>query len=398
MPSRNQIQFCVFRVFRGSSPFSDCRRILLAATATIFCVVPLLTTADERKADASLYFPPPGSTADWQTIDPAEAGFDPAKLDAVLEYARQQKSSGLAILYRGRIVVERYWNPDQTDTVPAKRQAKKRGYEQRVVGRDAAGHAIEDVASAQKSISAILAGIAQERGLLKISDPVHQYLGQGWSKAAADQEGAITVRHLLTMTSGLDDELRFDAPPATRWYYNTSAYSRVLMCTAAAAKMDRNDLTKQWLTGPLGMQDSRWEDRPIPAGVEAKNGVGFATTVHDLARFGLLIQANGEWNGRAIVQDKQYLHDALHPSQKLNPSYGYLWWLNGQDKVMRGRQLVTGPLVPTAPADLIAALGGFQRKLYVVPSEQLVVTRLGDNCPPLDAGLWRLIMAARMKE
>ena len=84
----------------------------------------------------------------------------------------------------------------------------------------------------------------------------------------------------------------------------------------------------------------------------------------------------------------------MHPSQELNPSYGYLWWLNGQAKVMRGGRLVPGPLVPSAPPDLIAALGAFQRKLYVVPSQQLVVTRLGDQCPPLDTRLWQLIMSA----
>ena len=277
-----------------------------------------------------------------------------------------------------------------------KGKAKLRNYEQRVVGRDAAGRAIEDVASAQKSVSAMLAGLAQERGVLKITDSVQKYLGSGWSKASPEQESVITIRHLLTMTSGLDDDLRFEAPPGTRWYYNSTAYSRVLMCIAAAAKMDRNQLTRQWLTEPVGMHDSRWEDRPIPAGIEAKNAVGFATTARDLARFGLLIQANGDWNGRTILSDKQFLHDALHPSQDLNPSYGYLWWLNGQPKVMRGRELVQGPLIPTAPPDLVAALGALHRKVYVVPSEKLVVTRIGDNCPPLDANLWRLITAAKI--
>jgi len=372
---------------------------LWVATATfILNELPASAQTVEKTSAAGNYFPPPGSRAEWQRIDPAEARFDRAKLDEVLDHARQQRSSGLVILYRGRIVAEGYWNPDDLQTERVKEQVKKRGYDQRVIGRDAAGRAIEDVASAQKSISSILAGMAQERGLLKISDPVHKYLGRGWTKSAPDQEAAITVRHLLTMTSGLDDELKFEVAPGTRWFYNTSAYSRVLMCTAAATKMDRNELTKQWLTGPIGMQDSRWEERPVPAGFEGKNGVGFATTVRDLARFGLLIQASGDWDGRAIIQDKQYLHDALHRSQDLNPSYGYLWWLNGQSQVMRGRQLVPGPLIPTAPADLVAALGGFQRKLYVVPSEHLVVTRLGDNCPPLDASLWRLITAARIKQ
>ncbi len=374
-----------------------CRSFNGLAALTAISLVGMLATV--RAEETGLYFPPQDAQAAWEATRPADAKFDRAKIDEALEFARRQRSSGLVILYRGRILAEGNWNPDDLPADAAKKtkgKAKLRGYEQRVIGRDAAGRAIEDVASAQKSVSAILAGLAQERGLLRITDSVQKYLGSGWSKASPEQEAAITIRHLLTMTSGLDDDLKFEAPPGTRWYYNSTAYSRVLMCTAKGAKMDRDELTRQWLTGPLGMQNSRWEERPIPAGVEARNNVGFATTARDLARFGLLIQANGDWNGRTIIKDKQFLHDALHPSQELNPSYGYLWWLNGQPKVMRGRELIQGPLIPTAPPDLVAALGAFQRKVYVVPSENLIVTRLGDNCPPLDADLWRLIMAAKV--
>jgi CubicO group peptidase (beta-lactamase class C family) len=316
-----------------------------------------------------------------------------------LDFARQQRSSGLVVLHGGKILAEGYWNPDELPADGQKSNAKKKaGYSLRVSGRDAAGHVLEDVASAQKSISAILAGLAQERGLFKITDPVRQHLGKGWSKATDEQEAAITIRHLLTMTSGLDEELKYEAAAGTRWFYNSTAYARVLMCVSAAAKMDRNDLTKQWLTGPIGMADSRWSQRPALAAVDGKNSVGFTTTARDLARFGLLILNNGDWNRQTIIKDKQFLHDALHPSQELNPSYGYLWWLNGQPQVMRGRQLVRGPLVPTAPPDLVAALGAFQRKLYVVPSQDLVVTRLGDNCLPLDARLWQLLSAARINK
>jgi len=367
----------------------------------VLVVVSLAIFLAETAEGAEFYFPPPAAVGEWQTIAPADAGYDRAKLDEALDYARQQRSSGVVVVYRGKIMAEGYWNPDG---LPADGQkgnakkfgAKKAGYSMRTSGRDAAGHVIEDVASAQKSVSAILCGLAQERGLLKIGDSVHQHLGKGWSKATAEQEAAITIRHLLTMTSGLDEELKFEAEADTRWFYNSTAYARVLMCTAAAAKMDRNELTKQWLAGPIGMADSRWTERPLAAALDVRNGVGFTTTARDLARFGVLILSNGDWNGQAIIKDKQFLHDALHPSQELNPSYGYLWWLNGQAKVMRGRQLVAGPLVPTAPNDLVAALGALQRKLYVVPSQQLVVTRLGDNCPPLDAKLWELLSAARV--
>lgn len=374
------------------------RALLLLVTAALigdFVTTRVVQAVD----DATNYFPPLAAAAEWEQISPAEVGYDSTKLAEALDFARQQRSSGVVVLYRGKILTEGYWNPDDLPADGQKANAKKKaGYSMRASGRDAAGHVIEDVASAQKSISAVLAGLAQERGLLKISDPVHKLLGQGWSKATAEQEAAITIRHLLTMTSGLDEDLRFEAAPGTRWFYNSIAYARVLMCTAAAAKLDRNDLTKQWLTGPIGMSDSRWSQRRVPAGMDAKNGVGLTTTARDLARFGVLIMNNGDWNGQAIIKDKQFLYDALHPSQELNPSYGYLWWLNGQSQVMRGRQLVAGPLVPTAPPDLVAALGALQRKLYVVPSQHLVVTRLGDNCPPLDAKLWQLLTAAKISK
>jgi CubicO group peptidase (beta-lactamase class C family) len=113
-------------------------------------------------------------------------------------------------------------------------------------------------------------------------------------------------------------------------------------------------------------------------------------------RFGLLILAEGNWRGEDVIADRDYLKAALRPSQTLNPSYGYLWWLNGQPEVARGGgERVKGPLIPTAPPDLIAALGAVDRKLYVVPSLDLVVTRLGNNAgPAFQNEFWKLIMAA----
>ena len=90
---------------------------------------------------------------------------------------------------------------------------------------------------------------------------------------------------------------------------------------------------------------------------------------------------------------------ALKPSQDMNRSYGYLWWLNGQKSAVRGARQVKGPLIPTAPDDLVAAMGALGRKLYVVPSLGLVVTRLGDSPnvrgqPPFDAEFWKRLMEA----
>src|SRR6185295_1059289 len=123
----------------------------------------------------------------------------------------------------------------------------------------------------------------------RIDDPVSLHLSKGWSKATLEQEAAITVRHLLTMTSGLKDDLTFEAAAGTRWRYNSAAYSRLVKVVASAAKKTPNELTREWLTGRIGMSDSRWIERPVGNSEIAANPLGFATTARDLARFGLLI-------------------------------------------------------------------------------------------------------------
>ncbi len=72
----------------------------------------------------------------------------------------------------------------------------------------------------------------------------------------------------------------------------------------------------------------------------------------------------------------------IDSSQELNPSYGYLWWLNGKaSHVSVGRRgtVRNGPLIPTAPPDLICANGKGGQHIYIVPSQNLVIVRLGDT-------------------
>ena len=158
----------------------------------------------------------------------------------------------VVILHRGRILAEQYW--ELTGTRSDK-------FNERLIGRDAAGHGIEDVASVQKSVASFLVGIAQQQGLLSIDDPVSQHLEEGWSRATPQQEGAITIRHLITMTSGLGTRGRYSSEPGTKWLYNTPAYAKTMDVLAAAAGIDRHELTESWLTQPIGMADSRWASR-----------------------------------------------------------------------------------------------------------------------------------------
>lgn len=344
--------------------------------------------AGSRTTDTDdLYFP----TADtWETVEPASVGWKKAELNKAVDFAMTRRSSGVVILHRGRILSERY----QT---PSTRSLRYRGM---LHGKDRDGRVIEDVASVQKSVASILVGIAQEKGLVRIDDPVNKYLGASWSHASPAQEKKITIKHLISMSSGLSDGLQYVDPPGTKWRYNTNAYCLCVTAVAAASKMTPNELTKAWLTDRVGMKDSRWIERRLAkASISETNRLGFATTARDLARLGLLVLGRGQWGNEVVLSDQKYLSAALSPSQKMNPAYGYLWWLNGQTATLPGQRRFRGPLNAEAPSDLVAALGALGRKCYVVPSLGVVVVRLGDNPEVVghtkfDVEFWRLLMKA----
>ncbi len=325
------------------------------------------------------------------TLDAAQAGWDVAALDAALAFAGSHGTTGLVVVHNGRIVAERYW--DEPADVSER-------LERMVTGKTADGHTIEDVASVQKSVIAFLAGVAEGRGLLDLEQPVAKYLGEGWSAAPADQEAAILVRHLMSMTSGLAEDGAYSDRAGEVWRYNTRVYSRMLQVLEAATGSDIHQLTSTWLTDRIGMSDSGWTPRPWLAGAEDANKVGFSTSARDLARFGLLILAEGVWRDDDLLGNPGYLARALDSSQDLNPSYGLLWWLNGKDAIMStGPDAARrpGPMLPTAPDDLVAAQGALGRRCFVVPSLGLVVTRLGDQPDEpreFDTRLWELLIAA----
>ncbi|MDG2221045.1 MAG: serine hydrolase [Rubripirellula sp.] len=336
---------------------------------------------DEPQAKSSLYFPPAGQQ--WSTVDPQSVGWDKTGLDAALEYAIRNRSTGVVVLLDGKIMAERYRDLDR---LPAE-------WKQRIIVRtDERGRGIEDVASCQKSVVSVLVGIAKHKQLVKLDDPVGKYLGSGWSNASVEQESAIKIRHLLTMTSGLTERGTFEADAGTRWKYNTAMYAKLMDVLEKVTSKARNPLTKEWLTEPLGMADSDWVKRNV-AGTRTTNQYGFATSARDLARFGLLMLADGDWDGNVLVQDKQYLSKAITTSQKQNPFYGFLWWLNHSELQPNGKKPIQ-----SAPRDMFVAKGKGIRRCWVVPSLGLVVTRLGappTNAKAFDQEFWKRLMQAK---
>jgi CubicO group peptidase (beta-lactamase class C family) len=251
------------------------------------------------------------------------------------------------------------------------------------------GALLEDVASQQKSFVSVLLGVAIDKGLLDVTRPVSAYIGPGWSKASPDQEARIRVIDVMTMSSGLTEGFAYQAPPATLFFYNTPVYAVSKRVVAACAKQPLEQLTHDWLTAPAGMANTAWRQRPA-AFANVGNPTGLVTTPRDTARFGQIVLDGGKAaDGKRIVSEASL--KAMFARSATNPAYGRFWWLNGSDYTLRpGGVRANGPLVPAAPADLVAALGAMDRKLHVVPSKQLIVVRMGQATPDrdFDQQLW----------
>ncbi len=313
-------------------------------TATLFC------------GAQSPYFPPVNSDA-WETTAPETLGWCPERIDSLYDFLDSRNTKAFLILKDGRIVLEHYFGTFTQDS-------------------------LWYWASAGKTLTSTLTGIAQEEGFLDIGQPTSTYLGIGWTSAPIDKEALITVRDQLTMTSGLDDGvadsdctdpacLSYLADAGTRWAYHNAAYTILDQVIASSTGQSFNAYFNTRLRNPIGM-DGLW----LPVGY---NNVYFSKA-RSMARYGLLALNNMVWDSDTVLHDADYFADATSPSQALNDSYGYLWWLNGQPSFMvPGLQFVfPGSLMPNAPADMFSALGKNDQNLNVVPSRGLVVVRMGD--------------------
>jgi len=309
-------------------------------------------------AKGQIYFPPnTGNT--WATITPAELGWCEDQIPELLTFLESNNTKAFIVLKNGKIVIENYFGTFTQDS-------------------------LWYWASAGKTLTSYLVGIAQQNGLLSINDLSSSYLGSGWTNCTAGQENAITVRNQLTMTSGLDDGvadpyctdpncLVYSADAGTRWAYHNAPYTLLDGVLEGATGQTLNGLVFSALKQPTGMDGFFFQS--------GYNNV-YLSTARSMARFGILMQNGGNWNGNQLMTDANYFQEMITPSQNLNNSYGYLWWLNGQSSYMipQTQIVIPGMMFPNAPSDVYAALGRDGQCLNVSPSEGLVFIRMG-NAP-----------------
>jgi CubicO group peptidase (beta-lactamase class C family) len=298
------------------------------------------------------YFPPV-TGATWDTIAGARLGYDTAALTAALDWAGTQRSTAVVVLWRGRIVAERYWN----GWTPTKDSI---------------------IASASKSVISAIAGELARSGQLSLDSAATRYLGSGWSRSPGT-ESRITVRHLMGMMSGLNDSLQTVVQPGTRFYYNNPAYYQLFGVVQAASGESVNALSRRVLFDRIGMSGSTW----FPNVDTGELGWILSSTARDMARFGLLALNRGRWNGVSVLADSAWFAASWRATPPDNAGYGLLWWLNGSSSYRTPGPYILpsqpGALIPSAPSDLVAALGKGDKKIYVVPSLELVVVRHGEE-------------------
>jgi CubicO group peptidase (beta-lactamase class C family) len=305
----------------------------------------------------SIYFPPLNGNV-WDTIAPQTLGYCQPKIDSLYNYLEVNNTKAFILLKDGKIVLEKYFGT-HTATTPWQ------------------------WASAGKTITSFMTGIAQQEGHLSITDTTLSYLGQGWTNCIPEQEEKITIWNQLTMTSGLDDGvpdhfctldtcLNYLADPGMRWAYHNGPYTLLDGVIENATGLTLNNYTTQKLKNPTGMTGAFYQ--------VGYNNV-FVSNARSMARFGSLILNKGNWNGNQIMTDTAYFNDMINTSQNLNKSYGYLWWLNGKQSFMVPSLQTVFPafMCPNAPADMISAIGSGGQFLNVVPSQNMVWLRMGDE-------------------
>ena len=327
-----------------------------------------------QPTDESFYFPS-NTDSNWETKSISSLGWNQNEVQSLKDYLIEKNSKSFMILVNGRIVMEEYFDGHTQD-------------------------ATWQWNSAGKTLVSASTGIAEQEGLLGIHNKVSQYIGAGWTSAPQEKENLITSFHLLSMTSGLEDVnlvtpagLTYLADAGSRWSYS-NVFQKLMDVVAASGNQDFETYFNAKLKTKIGM-DGFWN-----------NGIIFKiyhSNTRSMARFGLLALNKGKWINEQIINET-FFNSSISTSQSINPSYGYFWWLNGKTSFMvpGGQTVYQGYLVPNAPADMYAAMGAEDQRIYVIPSKKMVVIRMGNISDPgspsfavsgFDNELWQKINA-----
>lgn len=324
----------------------------------------------------------------WSGSAPEAHGVDANRLDAGYEYLTTNFPAfhTLITIRHGVLVYERQ-NPDARE--PAASAVARHRMAQRVQRASAPGLTFFDqlgpqwnTRSVAKSVLSAIVGIAIDRGLISsVDQPLVTLLPGAFPDDTDDAKRRITLRHLLTMTSGLasiEEGLRplemmtsenwvqyalsmpMVAEPGKTLIYNSGNTHLLSAAITAVTGQTVLDFANQYLFHPLGIRGVVWE--AAPEGITFGSGNLFMAP-RDMAKMGYLYLRRGRWEERRLLSEAwieaslQPYHDFAHGFR-----YGYLWYLKEEASRNGGGRYMT-----------ISAAGIGGQKILIVPALDLVV-------------------------
>jgi len=285
--------------------------------------------------------------------------------DSLESYLKSSGTTAFLVVHDDELVYERYFDGYQKDS-------------------------IQTSFSMAKSFASALVGIAIEEGQIKsVDEPITNYLPELLHKD--ERFKAITIRHLLTMSSGIKYEEGGDLPWSdqaddTKTYYSTDLRELVfencrieeepgqrfeynnynplivglLLERATGMPVSRYLQERLWM--PMGMMaDGSWSLDSTESGFE-KMESGINATAQDFARFGMLFAKEGRNPEGGQLMSQTWVEESTRAEATADPSleYQYFWWVNTPDD-----------------ENHFYALGKYGQFIYVAPEKDLVIVRLG---------------------
>lgn len=240
--------------------------------------------------------------------------------------------------------------------------------------------------SGTKSLVGLMAAAAVQDGLITLDEHAAETLAE-WRDDP--QKSAITLRQLLSMTSGQPSAvgrpqgyadslgIALSAAPGTRFQYGPAPlqiFGEVMRRKLKAKGLDpdpRNYLQRR-LLAPLGVIIAQWRNGPDGQPLMPQGAVMGA---EQWAKIGEFVRAGGRKDGKLLVDGAAL--EALFQGSVANPAYGLTWWLPrataSNDPVTRSTD-ITDPEA-NLPADMVVAAGAGDQRLYVIPSRKLTIVR-----------------------
>lgn len=298
----------------------------------------------------------------WQTTTPEREGLDPqaiAQLDAEFRAGEHGYVDSMLIIRDGRLAFEAYYENDyqaiNADLVTG--ESGPWNYYDYTWHPNYMGSDLHTMQSSSKSFMSALVGIAIARGDLSGTDAM---LGEllPHRNITDPQKAAITLENILTMTPGFeweedisyldpkndatqseltDDWVGYllDKPliheQGTSYKYNSANTQMMSEMVSTATGKALNEYAEELLFDPIGIKDYFWKD--APEGFKDVSG-GIFLQPRDLARFALLYERDGEWDGQQVVPADwvaisaiPHVADTAPSSPDFNVGYGYQWWI-----------------------------------------------------------------------